>query len=191
MEDGTHTARDERRFLVLGNDAADDDAHVAEPGVAERGHQLGHDEMVGGERRDADDVDVLLERELDDRGNALPRRRVDHLHAGVAARGGDDAAAAVVAVEADLGDEHARSKGGRCDVVHGELLVGIGARYAATLDLRTPTKRRAICAGVAPPSSWYHVWLQFKAPTSSSRSIERSVRRASGSAATRRAKRFS
>ena len=49
----------------------------------------------------------------------------------------------------------------------------------------------AVDAAVAPPPSRYHVWLQLSAPTRSRRSIERSVRRASGSAATRRAKRFS
>ena len=108
MEHLAHAALDQHRLLVVGNDAADDDAHVAEARLAQRRHQLGDDEVVGRERRDADDVDVFLERQLHDRRDALPRRRVDHLHAGVAAGGGDDAAAAVVAVEADLGDQHAR-----------------------------------------------------------------------------------
>ena len=73
------------RLLVVGNDAADDDAHVAEAGVAQR--RPSASARSGGRwpsERDADDVDVLLERELDDGGDRLPRRRVDHLHAGVA-----------------------------------------------------------------------------------------------------------
>ena len=47
-------------------------------------------------------------------GDLLPRRRVDDFHAGVAQVRGDDAAAAVVAVEADLGDEDLRAD------VHGD-----------------------------------------------------------------------
>ena len=77
-------------------------------------------------------------------GDALPRRRVDHLHAGVAAGGGDDAAAAVVAVESDLRDQHARAEVG--SVVHaGSLAIGCAARLAFS----RPTKRRAIRSGAS------------------------------------------
>jgi hypothetical protein len=41
--------------------------------------------------------------------SGLPRRRVDDFHAGVAQVRGDDAAAAIMAVEADLGDENFRA----------------------------------------------------------------------------------
>ena len=140
MEHLAHAAFEQQLFLVVGHDAADDDDDVAEPGLAQRPHQLGHDQVVGGERRDADDVDVFLERQLDDRGNALPRRRVDHLHAGVAAGGGDDAAAAVVAVEADLGDENA---GPEIGVAHAGSFI-----LSATLAFIRPTKRRAMRSGV-------------------------------------------
>ena len=110
MEHLAHAALDEQRFLVVGNDATDDDDDVAEPGLAQGAHEPGHDQVVGGQRRDADDVDVFLESELDDDLDRLPRRRVDHFHAGIAAGGSDDPATAVMAVEADLGDENSRAK---------------------------------------------------------------------------------
>ena len=60
-----------------------------------------------GEDREADGVGVLLDDRLDDLLGRLVQARVDHLHARVAQRPGDDLRAAVVAVEAGLGDDHA------------------------------------------------------------------------------------
>ena len=54
--------------------------------------------------READDVDVFLHRGGRDHLRRLVQPGVDDLHAGVAERGGDDLRAAVVAVEAGLGE---------------------------------------------------------------------------------------
>ena len=56
--------------------------------------------------RQADDVDVLLERRRRDHLGRLAEARVDDLEALVAEAAGEDLGAAVVAVEAGLGDEH-------------------------------------------------------------------------------------
>ena len=67
-----------------------------------------HERHVGaGEDRQPDGVGVLLDDGLDDLLGRLVQARVDHLHARVAQRAGDDLRAAVVAVEAGLGDDHA------------------------------------------------------------------------------------
>jgi hypothetical protein len=54
-------------LVVVGHDAADDHRRRRQARLAQRAHQLRHDQVVGRERADADHVDVLLERELDDR----------------------------------------------------------------------------------------------------------------------------
>jgi hypothetical protein len=56
-------------------------------------------------------IDVLFQGQLDHRLDLLPRRRIDDLHAGVAQVGGDDAAAPIVPVEADLGDQNPGGRG--------------------------------------------------------------------------------
>ena len=107
-EDAADPGVDQRRAFVIGHDAADDDArHGRARASPSASISLRHDQVVGRERADADRVDVLFGRQLHDGGDRLPRRRVDHVHAGVAQEGRDDAAAAIVAVEPDLGDEDA------------------------------------------------------------------------------------
>jgi len=101
-----HAGVEQPLFIVVGHDAADDHGDIPRSAFAQRGHQFRHDQVIGGERRDADDVDILLDCELDDGRDLLPGRRVDHFHARVAQRCGADAAATVVAVQADLGDQH-------------------------------------------------------------------------------------
>ena len=63
--------------------------------------------MRAGQDADADDVDVLLDRRLDDLLRRAMQAGVDDVHAGVAQRARDDLDAAVMAVEADLGDDDA------------------------------------------------------------------------------------
>jgi hypothetical protein len=60
-----------------------------------------------GQRRQPDGVDVLLDGGLDDLLGCLMQPGVDDLVPGVAQRSGDHLGAAVVAVEARLGDEDA------------------------------------------------------------------------------------
>ena len=73
-------------------------------------HELGEpgeQRHVGaGEHREADGVGVLLDDGLDDLLGRLVQAGVDDLHAGVAQRARHDLGAAVVPVEAGLGDDH-------------------------------------------------------------------------------------
>ena len=64
--------------------------------------------MRAGQDRQADRVGVLLDRGLDDLLRRLVQAGVDDLDAGVAQRPGDDLRAAVVAVQAGLGDDDAQ-----------------------------------------------------------------------------------
>ena len=67
----------------------------------------GEERHVGaGEHREADGVGVLLHDGLDDLLGRLVQAGVDDLHARVAQRAGHDLGAAVVPVEARLGDDH-------------------------------------------------------------------------------------
>ena len=69
-----------------------------------------------GEHREADRVGVLLDRGLDDLLRRLVQAGVDDLHAGVAQGPGHDLGAAVVPVEAGLGDDDADGRArGRSD----------------------------------------------------------------------------
>ena len=66
-----------------------------------------HRELHAGEEADAEHVDVLLDGGVDDFLGRAVQAGVDDVHAGVAQRAGDDLDAAVMAVEADLGEENA------------------------------------------------------------------------------------
>src|SRR3990170_7115042 len=99
VEDPRHAGPEQHRLVLVGHDAAHHDADMPQPRLPQRLHQLGDQQVVGGQRADANDLHVLLDRELHHGADVLPRRRVDDLHAGVAEIPGHDAAAAVVAVE--------------------------------------------------------------------------------------------
>ena len=105
-------AREQRALFIVGHDAADDHRDIAEPGGAQR--RPSASARSGGRSRASETPITSTSSSIASFTTArdlLPRRRVDHLHAGVAQVGGDDAAAAVVAVEADLGDENAGGRG--------------------------------------------------------------------------------
>ncbi len=68
---------------------------------------MGADGVVSaGEDGKADDVYVFLDGGGGDHFRGLAEAGVDDLHAGVAEGAGDDFGAAVVAIEAGLGDQH-------------------------------------------------------------------------------------
>src|SRR5262249_50473502 len=91
--------------IALGNDAADKDADVPEPGLAKEREDAGHERHVrAAEETEANPVGVLVGNGADDCFRCLPQSSVDDLHAGVAQAAGNDLDAAVVAVEADLGE---------------------------------------------------------------------------------------
>jgi hypothetical protein len=112
-EQSPDAARPQRLHVLGGYDAAARDQDV---GPAHLVQQLAHAGEQGhvraGQDREADDVHVLLHRRRGDHLRRLMEPGVDHFHAGVPQRGRDDLGAAVVAVEARLGDEHADRSGG-------------------------------------------------------------------------------
>src|SRR5262249_4954915 len=100
------------RDVVARDRAPDDDQHVVRAALAEQVEDAGHERHVGArEDRDPNRVGVLLDRGLDDLLGRLVEARVDHLHACVAQRAGDDLRAAVVPVEARLRDHDANLAG--------------------------------------------------------------------------------
>ena len=107
-------------------------------------------------------------------GIDLPRRRVDHLHAGVAQIRGDDAAAAIVAVEPDLGDEHARGR----RKLAGRHLRPRGALTPASA--RSGASNSRAMAGTDLPLCLYQTGVQFMAPRSARRAIVASRSRGNG-----------
>src|SRR5262249_43167133 len=107
----------------LGDDAADQDADVAEAGVVEEPKDARHEGHVGAaEEAEAEPGGVLVGDGADDGLGRLPESGVDDVHAGVAEGAGDHLDAAVVAVEADLG-QHDADRGGGCHL-GSSLVVG-------------------------------------------------------------------
>ena len=98
----------ERGDVLVGDDAAADHQDVV---GAPLGEQLEdarkHRHVRAGQDADADDVDVLLDRGVDDLLRRAVETRIDDVHAGVAQAPRHDLDAAIVAVETHLGNEHA------------------------------------------------------------------------------------
>jgi hypothetical protein len=91
----------------LGNDAAEKNRDIIHAFVMEQAHQLRAKRVVrAGENGEADHVDIFLYGGRGDHLGRLAQASVDHFHAGVAERASDDLGAAVVAVEAGLGNQH-------------------------------------------------------------------------------------
>src|SRR5437867_5898995 len=96
------------RFVLLRDDAPSNDDDVPRLPLPEQADDLGKQRHVGAAQGgQADRVDVLLDRGLDDVLGRLPKARVDHLHARVPQRPGDDLRPAVVSIEARLRDQDA------------------------------------------------------------------------------------
>ena len=108
-EHGLGAGREQRVVVRRRDDAADHDHDVAAAVLLQRRLQLGHQrQMPRRQRRDADDVHVVLDglaRRLVGRGEQRPDVDVE---AQVGERRGDHLLPAVVAVLAHLGDQDAR-----------------------------------------------------------------------------------
>src|SRR3984957_8545212 len=93
--------------VVLGRDDPADHHHdVTAPLVREGGLEVGHEgQVTGGERVDADDMDVGPDGLAGHLAGSLEQRPHVHVEAEVSERAGDDLLAAVMAVLAHLGDE--------------------------------------------------------------------------------------
>ena len=100
--------RVELRNVDIRNDTADDHQHVVHAALAQQLHDPRTDvHMRAGQDRQPDHVGVFLEGGGDDLLGRLPKARVDHLHPGVAECTGNDLGAAIVPVEARLGNDDA------------------------------------------------------------------------------------
>ena len=96
----------QRGDVSFGNDAADEDGDALHAFVVEQGHELGAERVVrAGKNGEADHVDVFLDGGGGDHLRGLAEAGVDDFHSGVAEGAGDYFCAAVVAVEAGLGDQ--------------------------------------------------------------------------------------
>jgi hypothetical protein len=91
---------------LFGHDAADDHRDVRSLGPQRFDDQRGQGQVRSRQHREADDVDVFLDGRDRHGLGRLEESGVDDLHAGVAQEARHDLDAAVVPVEADLGDEH-------------------------------------------------------------------------------------
>ncbi len=95
--------------ILRRHHAADHDHDVAAALLLEVGLELRHQgEMGGGERGDAEDMDVVLDRLAGGLGRGGEQGADIHVEAEIGERGGDHLLAAVVAVLPDLGDQDAR-----------------------------------------------------------------------------------
>src|SRR5256712_7570582 len=118
-EDRLHAGLLEERVVAGRDDAADRHDDVPRARSLELADQLGHERLVAARlRRDAHHVDVVLHRLARDLLGGLEERADVDVEAEVGKRGGDHLGAAVVAVLADLGDQHP----GAPPVLDGELL---------------------------------------------------------------------
>ena len=96
-------------FLVgWRHDSANDHSDAGQIAPAQFIEHLRHKRHVGAvEDADAEPIDVFILGGLGDGFDFLPQSAVDDMEAGVAEAAGDDFDAAVVAVEADFGEQHA------------------------------------------------------------------------------------
>ena len=99
---------------MVGNGSTDQEHHVAfgtatpQPVALQRVNHARHKaQMRPRQDADADDVHVLLGRRRGHLVGGDPHSQVDNLHAGVAQRAGNDLDTAVMAVQAELGEEDA------------------------------------------------------------------------------------
>ena len=108
-EDRLRAGGFQRLIVLRRHDAADNDHNVRAAVLFQLGLELGHErQMRAGERRDAENMHVVLDRLARGfRGRRKQRPDID-VEADIGKGRGDHLLAAVVAVLADLGDQDAR-----------------------------------------------------------------------------------
>jgi len=133
--------------ILVWNDAPDDYENVSHLLLAQKFHNARHDRVVcPGQNGKSDHLDILLKGSIDDHFRCLPEARVDYFHSGVAKSTSNDLRAAVVSVEARLGNEHTNRNIHTCDVqiIERELS---GTRIEDVLEQRGSTRRTRLAAG--------------------------------------------
>ncbi len=103
LKDCRHADFLEAFDVLIGDNAADQHQHVIHFILLEQVHNARHDRVVRTrENRESDDLNIFLERGIDDHLWRLPQTGVDDLHASIAQRPGDYLRAAVMTVKAGL-----------------------------------------------------------------------------------------
>src|SRR5438093_1287078 len=91
--------------VLMRDDPPTEEDHIVDPPFLQLFHHSWEQlQVCAGEDGEPDDVRVLLECRLSDHLRRLPDARIDDLEAGVAEGSGDDFGAAVMSIEAGLGD---------------------------------------------------------------------------------------
>src|ERR1039458_5908335 len=94
--------------ILVGDNAADQHQHIVHLIFLEQVHHARNNRIVRARKnREADDLNVFLERGIDNHLRGLAEAGVDDFHAGIAKGAGNDLGATVVTVEARLGDQDA------------------------------------------------------------------------------------
>ena len=104
-EDARHAHLQQLRHVALRDDPADEDADIFQSRLPEKLQDARHERHVcAAEDAQSEPVRVFVGNGSHDRFGSLPQAGVNDLHSGIAQGAGDDFDAAVVAVEADLGE---------------------------------------------------------------------------------------
>src|SRR5204863_1972570 len=125
-----------------------DNSNTTQIAPAQFVEQLGDERHVSAvEEANAEPVDVFILGGFDYRLDFLPQSAVDDMEAGVAQAAGDDFDSAVVAVEADFGEQHAlRSLAFVHGSIHHEAEGRNRAKTAARASIHSWTVARASAA---------------------------------------------
>ena len=106
-EHATNPELIQQRDVGVRNDPAQHDEHVVQALRLEQFHDAWTDVQVRTRQdRQADDIRVLLQCRRHNLLRSLPEAGIDHLHAGIAERAGNDLRPTVVTIQPGLGDHH-------------------------------------------------------------------------------------
>src|ERR1700723_1442639 len=122
----------QRGNVRLGNNSADQHGHIVHALAAQQFHQSRTKRIVrAGKNRKPDHVHIFLRRRRSDHFRSLPQPCINHFHTGIAQRSRNNFRAAVVPIEARLGNQHSN------------FLV----RHMYTRILEIPSKTKAALSG--------------------------------------------
>ena len=158
----------QRPHVGVGDDATAEHEHVAEIPAAQFVHHAREQrEMRAREQREADGVDVFLQRRLGDLLGGLVQTGVDDLEAVIAQRPGDGLRAAVMAVQTRLGNDDSVWP------LHERRTLGPADRPAPTgwdRSVGWPSRHGTLVSCNSPSSAhrWRGRWCPFSAAWRSS-----------------------
>ena len=109
MKNPADAARQQRAFIVVRYDAADNDADVFKIAFLQRIKQVGNKQMVGCQGADADYIGIFVLREPYDFGDRLSGWGINNFHAAVAQLGRNDATSAIMTIQTNLGNDNFRA----------------------------------------------------------------------------------